>query len=402
MLALTCALTGLAGARGLAFTGASTPDRTGELQALIDRTPAGGELIIPAGVWPISQIRLDRPGVRIRGTKSDTVLRALDPRRDLILVGATGNHIRGLRLECGGRHAYPDTFAIRTTGRATKLFVAGVTFGGTDAAAGFTNGIKLDDGAAEARVEGCNFAPLWGTESGSGYCILCSSDNVRIRSNRGTALRGRGRHFVYLTAGASGGIVEDNDCVGFEFEALTVYARAHQRPCVGNRILRNRVRGCARSARLDVASISLFANVHDAVIEGNIIEDSGGCGISLNGSNSSRFANIRVEDNQVLHSGLIGIDVMALDGGTIAGNVVTESSQVAPGTYSNIRLVSDGKRPTRSILVESNRSTGRRFARSPFQINSTPPLPTRITLRNNLFERGSLTSEELSGVRTLR
>lgn len=379
-----------------------SPDSTDMLQGLIDAAGEGGEAVIPPGVWHFRHLVVRRRALRLRGNGPDTILRHSNPEANAIVIQAPGVSLSDFRIEGSADAPRHSRFAIFTAaGDPTAgLRIERLIFSGTDRRHGFTNAIKLDDGADRSVVRECRFEQLIGASSGFGYGILCGAvSQGLIERNRAEGRMGRGRHFVYLSAGASHCIVRDNDSLGFDFEAMTIYALDEQPPARGNLISGNRILRPAQAGGAGIGAISIFRNAQANTLRDNIIIESRGSGIVLNGTGTSDFRDNHVINNQVLDSAYIGIDVTSLQGGSLIANEIRESSRAEPGVHSNIRLVSDGVHPVRDLVVERNRSWGERYARSPFQINRTLPQPIRLRLNDNDFRRGSLTGPELNGLR---
>jgi hypothetical protein len=368
---------------------------------MIDSSAPGSELVIPAGVWAFSHLVVAVPGLKLRGSPTGTILRHLDPTANAIVVRAGDVSLSDLRMEGCATAATSSCFAVMTEVEhpATRLRLERLQFTGPDQQRGFSSAIKLEQGADGAVVRGCNFERMWGTASGFGYAILCGRlTGALIENNTANAPRGRGRHFVYLSAGASDCRVLNNHSDGFDFEAMTIYATDAQTPGQRNRIQGNVIRSAARLGLVGIGAISVFGNARDNEIVGNTIAGSLGSGIVADGTGSGGLQRNHFIDNSIESSGCIGLDLISLQGGTVRGNRITESSLSSPGLHSNIRLVSDGQRPTRDISVTRNISTGPRFSRSAFQINPTPPLPIGIRLWDNQFARCRFTDVELSGL----
>jgi hypothetical protein len=232
--------------------------------------------------------------------------------------------------------------------------------------------------------------------SGFGYGVLCGAvQGAEVFGNTFVGSANRGRHAVYFSSGASFCRATNNTVSNFEKDGITIYATDEQPSCTGNIVEGNTLISCADA--FTSGAISLAQNVQQTSVVGNIIRSSGGCGIKSDGTGSTKHTDNHFRDNLIIDSQFIGIDLIALRQGTVTGNVVHESSRESPGTYSNIRCVSDGVTATSGILISENRSTGDLYARSAFQTNATPPVPTAITLLRNHMTAGRVAQYEILG-----
>lgn len=381
------------------------PVSAADFRSVAEAVATGRDVYFPAehGPYTSMPVVVTSPGQRFFGDGEASVVRAVNPATHLFDVRAADVSFVSLRFEGAAESPRHPTFAIFTSIDlpAPRVLVDRCVFSGDDSGVGFANGVKLDTGADRSIVRNSQFERLWGETSGFGYGVLCgAASEVAISGNTFLGSLGRGRHAVYLSSGASYCSVLDNAVSNFSKDGITVYATDRQPSCRGNTIRGNTLVGCADA--FTSGAISLAQNVRDTIIARNVIDTSGGCGIKSDGTGSTRHQNNHFEDNQVVDSQFIGIDLVALQGGSVTGNEVRESSRAATAVYSNIRCVSDGVTATSNIRIVRNRSTGRDFARSAFQTNATPPVPVGIVLQGNMMSRGRITDiEVLGGVVTI-
>ena len=362
----------------------------------------GKDVFFPAGTWSFDQVIVTTPGQRFYGVGPAAIIRASDATKDLFLVRAADVDFIDLQMEGVSTSAVNGTFAIKTDAAypAPRLRVERVQFTGEDSTKGFNNAVKFDIGADNGSVTKCYIERLWGTASGYGYGVLCGDvDGVIVEGCSGVGTAGRGRHFVYLSAGASNcKVIANPSIVGFESSAITIYATDVQPACDGNIIAFNTLTNCVTSNSFSASAIDMFLNTTNTLVFGNIINGSGGCGIRAEGTGSTKLKNNNIIGNTINNSRYIGIEVVSLIGGSVCNNTINESGLAAAATYSNIRLISDGTTATSDILVTGNRSLGPTYSRSPFQINSTSPTPTSLKVYGNKFSVCNLTDVELGGV----
>lgn len=381
--------------------GAAGDGVTNDTSAFAAALAAGGDIFVPPGTYLASQFTISAAGQRLIGIGDKSIIRSTDATKDLVVVSAADVEITGLRFEGAATAATNSKFAIFTASgnAAPRLKVINCKFTGADSTKGFTNGIKFDTNADYGVVQNCYFERLWGNASGYGYGVLCGAAyGVLVTGCTGIGASGRGRHFVYLSAGATRCKAIGNYAVGFDYDCIPVYSSDAQPACDQNIIAFNTLSGSVAAAVVTSGAIQLFQNVTNTLVMGNIIYGSGGNGIMVDATSSTKCKNNRIIGNTVVNSGFIGIDVKAMQGGEVCNNDIRESSQSAAGTYSNLRLISDGTTKTSDLLISGNRSTGTTAARSAFQINSTAPTPTGLKVYGNKFETCNLTDIELSGV----
>lgn len=362
---------------------------------------SGKDVWFPAGVWTFDQVTVTTPGQQFYGEGPASILRSNDAAKDLFVVQAAGVGFFDLRMEGAATSTGTSAFAIKTgvANPAPRLHVERVTFSGENSAKGFTNAIKLDGGADYGVVRNCHIERLWGNSSGYGYGILLGAvTSAIISDNYGVGTAGRGRHFCYVSSGAGKCKVIGNHVVGFDYEAIPVYATDAQATCEGNIIAFNTLINSVIAGAITSGAIQLQQNVQNTTVIGNYISSSGGNGILADGTGSTKLKNNSIRENVVVNSGFRGIDLIAFQGGEVSGNTIRESSVVASGTYPNLRLASDGVTASSNVLISGNHCGGATNARSSFQLNSTVPTPSDLKVFGNKFDVCNLTDVELSGV----
>lgn len=373
---------------------------TADLAAYFSAAAAcGTEVLVPDGLYNVSSFTMASAGAAFVGQGAGTVVRATNPALNMITLAADDIRLERMRLEGVATSAIDATFAVFSAAAAPakRAKLVDLSVSGPDAARGFNNFAKFDTGCDYPEVRGCYVERLWGTDSGFGYGVLCGGVIApKVLGNVFIGSASRGRHAIYLSAGTSHGRALYNYVSGFQWEGITSYSTDAQPTAVDNIIAFNTLVGCASSGGFSNSSISLFTNTQECTVAFNRIKNSGGCGIKSDGTGSVNHKHNRIIGNQVLESGYIGIDIASLQGFDLVLNHVRESSQVAVGTYANIRLLSDGVTATSAGLVALNRSHGTAFARSAFQCNATVPVPSDIKCVGNRFDVCNLTDVELT------
>jgi len=361
----------------------------------------GKSIFFPAGTYLTDLQTLSTTGQTLFGEGQNSVILAKTATTNLFNVNASYVTFRDLRMNGAATSAANTTFAIFTaTGTpAGFLTVQRVLFSGNSSGTGFNNAIKFDNNCNDGTVIDCTFERLWGTASGYGYGILCAGNKATIAYNWFGATANRGRHAIYLSAGASDCVVTGNFVSGFTYEGITQFATAS--PCYRNIYTDNIVTSSATIASFPIGAMGIYGKSANAIISNNIVAGSGSCGIVLDGTGSGGdLQNTIISGNHISASGLIGLEVKGATAGEIVNNKIYESSTSVAGTYSNIRLISDGTTGTSGFLISGNHSAGPTYSRSAFQLNSTAPTPSNLTITGNRFEQCNLTTIELSGVTT--
>ena len=176
------------------------------------------------------------------------------------------------------------------------------------------------------------------------------------------------------------------------------YANCVQPFCAGNIIIGNSVSNCALSGNPSSGAIGVYGQSSRVLISSNIVKNSGGKGVAIDGAGITDCADTVIDGNTVTNSSLIGIDVIAGVRDSVSNNPIRQSSLASAGVSSNIRLVSDGATASSGISILDNNSSGPVYSRSAFQFNATVPVPFNLTVTGNRFEACNLTTVELGGV----
>lgn len=374
---------------------------TNDTAAIASAIATGKSVFFPAGTYLTGLQTVATVGQTIFGEGQNSVILASTPTTNLFNVTASYVTFQDLRMNGAATSAANTTFAIftSTSTPAGFLTVQRVLFSGNSASTGFNNGIKFDNNCNGGTVVDCTFERLLGTASGYGYAILCAGSNSTIAFNWFDGSSNRGRHAIYITAGASDCVVNGNYVNGFRFEGITQFATAS--PCYRNIYTNNIVIASAGIGTFPIGAMGIYGKSANAIISNNIVAGSSSCGIVLDGTGSGGdLQNTIISGNHISASGLIGLEVMGATAGEIIGNKIYESSTSSAGVYSNIRLVSDGTTGTSGFIISGNHSAGPTYSRSAFQLNSTAPTPSNLTITGNRFEQCNLTTIELSGVVT--
>ncbi|MDP3740355.1 MAG: right-handed parallel beta-helix repeat-containing protein [Hyphomonadaceae bacterium] len=377
---------------------AGSANATAGLQAILD---AGNSLYLPAGPYITDALTLSYAGQRVFGDGASTILRQRTAGGHLLIAQASDIELVDFRAEGIESAAGNGSFAVYTAqaNPAVGLKIRRLKVSGADGSHGFNNAIKVDGSCDHALVEGCTIERLWGGTSGNGYGVLGAGNFLRVLNNDTLMANGRGRHGIYFSAGCSDSVAQGNLVTGSTFEGITQYSQGGQSPCARNVIDGNRVLGCVTASNSSAGAIGVYGHAVDTRITHNTVTDSGEKGIVCDGTTFTDLLSSVVEGNTVLRSDTIGIDFIAVQSGTIRRNHVHESSQDSPGyLYSNIRLISDNTTACVDTFVEGNRSTGTSFARSPFQINPSTPVPTGTRLWANYFPTCATAGIETNGV----
>lgn len=382
-------------------------DYGADLTGVADSTSAiaaaiatGKAVFFPKGTYLSGAQTVTTQGQTFFGEGAGSIIQASSASASLFTVQASYVTFTDLRMNGASTSDATISYAIFTDQANPALFLTAerLLITGASAPFGFNDGIKLDNGCTYSNIINCHFDRLWGAISGTGYGVLCAGNRAKIISCNFFGSSGRGRHAVYITAGASDCIVSENSVDGFDFDGITQYAIGAQSSCDRNIYSSNIVTNCVSGGNVTSGAIGIFGYTDSALIIGNTITGSSAKGIVVDGTGVITNKNTVITGNIVNYSALIGIDLIACVGGAITCNKVFESSTTSAGTYSNIRLVSDGTTATSDIIVTGNHSAGATYARSAFQLNSTAPTPSNVAAYGNQFDLCNLTSVELNGV----
>lgn len=362
----------------------------------------GRPLYFPAGGYLLSTWTCLFDGQAFIGDGiGATIIRHSSPALNLFIVQADNVSFSGIEFQGGATAATNAKFAIFTdlASPAVGTRIDLCKFSGQSAAYGFTSGIKFDTGCDNSQVTRSVFERLWGSTSGFGYGVLNGECNNNVMAgNEVYGSAGRGRHGFYLSSGCTFCTVDGNYIEAVASEGITIYSQGVQPANAYNTISNNRLVGCSTgNVALYSSSISIFGPASNNKIVGNHIKDSAACGIKLDGTSYTTLTDTQIENNIVINSGFVGIDILAAVRGSLIGNYISESSQSGTGTYANIRLVSDSTTASSGWAISGNKSFGSTKARSAFQLNGTAPVPTNLKMHGNDFQICNVTDVELLG-----
>lgn len=363
----------------------------------------GASVYFPQGTYKTDTQTLSTAGQTLFGDGVKSIILAKTAGTNLFVVEEDYVTIRDLRMNGVEVASGNSSFAVFTATAAPAQFlsVLNVLFSGASAATGFNNAIKFDTGCDYGTVSGCKIDRLWGNVSGSGYGVLNAANNVSICDNTLIASSGRGRHGIYISAGASDNEISGNFLVGFDFEGITQYSTGVQPACARNKYIGNTLGGCAASNNPTSGSIGIYGHSLGAVISANTITSSGQIGIAVDGTGVTDCSNTIIADNFVAFSATTGIRLVSAVACSITGNTVYESSTASTGTSSNIEIKSDGATASSNILVEGNQVWGPVNSRSAVRIDSTAPVPTKVKLQFNALSAGTagvIETNSVSGI----
>jgi parallel beta-helix repeat protein len=362
----------------------------------------GRAIYMPAGGYKISAATLSLGGQCLYGDgPGATVIRHTDPTQNLFNITGDKVTIRDMELHGAATAATTSRFAISTAlaTPVTGIRVENVFISGQDAAHGFTNGIKFDDGCHYGRVFNCNFDRLWGNASGFGYGILGGNVKDLICAfNTWIGSPGRGRHGVYFSSGANRCQALHNHLEGADYEAITMYSQGAQPACTDNVAGFNTIIGsCAAIPGVISGGISVFGHASGNQIVGNTIRNSKGCGIKLEGTGFTDLQDTTITGNKIFTPDYIGIDLVAAVGGEVSGNFIKDVGQAASGTYAGVRFIADGTTGTSGWIAADNRIPASSTGRSAFQTNASLPVPKNIKFDGNHVGSGTATDYEFAG-----
>jgi len=278
----------------------------------------------------------------------DAIILANSDSIQQITISGDRQTIRGLTFKGIATSSNPTLyFTIYTTVTpATNLTIADCKITGTDPSHGWRNGIKLTFNCSSAIICNNRIDGLWGSADG-GYAILVSdsnrcniSDNILIGDY---ATKTRGRHGVYLSAGASYNVVSRNNIYGMYEAGITHFSQGLQNNCDSNIISNNFIVGCSRAANAAGGGITIGGKSTRCMCINNHVYDSGANGITLDATGYGTaiapvaYGNI-VRGNRVYSSGTFGITMINQDSFIISDNDIRASSVAFSGVYSHVCL----------------------------------------------------------------
>lgn len=366
------------------------------LQAAHDALPpAGGQITIRSGdtLLVAGSTSFSKPIVLI-GTL--VTVQAAAPTFNLLrlLGGSSGSRIEGLSFRGAATTDQTSQFAIAGDPSSP---VSGVTIRNCSFVSGtstphLNSGVKVAAGCNDWAIDRCHFAGLVGSRSGVGYGVLVgAASRCRVTGSTLAGAFGRGRHGVYLSAGASFSQISGNTFAGFNEAAISVYAFARQPACTSNTITGNTINGAAMNVTPDSASIQVNGNCHDNQVTGNIVQASGAHGILVSGAGQgpTNVGN-RVANNQIVASRWAGIAVLGAQRTRVENNQIRAAVQTPPGRYGAIRIGSTGTFGTQAcdgISIVGNLCEG--YSSAPaIEVDVSVLTPTNYVIRDNIAGQG--------------
>jgi len=217
---------------------------------------------------------------------------------------------------------------------AERIHVEFCVFSGADAGHACNNALKVAAGCHDWVIRNCEIRQLAGIESGCGYGILVGrAYRVRITENvfSGTPLGGR--HFAYLSGGASLCVVSKNHVVGCHSSSITLFSYDHQPVCFGNLVTSNLIDGQS-AGPTDTAGISLSGRVANNTIDRNLVKNCMRFGIIESAADVALGrgpVSNEITNNVVMRCADSGIAHLGTDAGTTEGNVIADCA-LASGT----------------------------------------------------------------------
>ncbi|WP_186510969.1 right-handed parallel beta-helix repeat-containing protein [Caenimonas sedimenti] len=460
----------------------------------------GKPVYIPPGAnLTGTEVLVTTPGQQIFGAGWDSIVTQGDLTKSVFKVRAAGVRFHNFRvngiLATAVNTDAAFAFFTESAYPAPSLALERILCSGADAAHGMHNFVVFDELCDDGVVLNCQVERLFGGThgGGNGYGVLVGANRALVHGNEFHMGFERGRHGIYLSAGASGCRVTDNLVQGATYEGITVYAFDTQPACAGNVISGNRVVDCvwgppnpsstltagisssatsvtvasgsafssptggahagaileqgasrefiwitARSgntltvvrgqggfsavafttgARLTeclpainafAGAISLAWNCRDNVVSGNTVENSGGHGISVNGTGASGDADKTtgnlVTGNSVHHAKLSALEIKAMRGGVIASNALHEGGwyhEDGPGSMPVMRVVASDNADfgSRDLSITGNHLTGPAWSSYALDLNPSLPVPEDIKFRANKFSPCWTGRYLLNGVR---
>jgi len=376
--------------------------------AISNTIKTNGFAYIPAGTYKIgSQITITAANVRIYGDGRGSILQSTSASFNLFEVRANDVRIDDLALLGSASDETTTQFGIFTASAFAplRLKVFNCYFGGASNSARLNDGIKFDDNCSYGEVAWCTIDNMQGSlASGKGYGVLVGNlIAAKIHHNRifGAAPTTRGRHAVYLSAGASYCEVTDNYSVGMNLEHFPMNALAAQSPCSYNIIARNI---CVQGSQQDASTgqISIWGGGIGNQIIDNLCISSGQKGIVVNQDNvdgAATCADNVVKGNWVYGAGTTGISIEGSVRTQFHGNRVWNSSQNAAGVSANInlRLGEENISGVVDCSISGNYVSGPQ-SRCALRIDPSTPVPTGTYIGPNDFRTGASDIMELNGV----
>lgn len=364
---------------------------------------SGNDVYMPEGSYSVgSKVALDNADQQLLGAGNLTVIVPNAATFNVFEPEADNITIRNMKINGAASDDTTTQYGIFTAAAnpAKYLKIYNVTFSGATASDGLNNGIKFDTGSDYGEVAHCDFERLWGEISGTGYGVLAGTvTRLNVHDNNGIGAAGRGRHFIYLSAGCEDCDVSHNYAIAFNEDAFTMASTGGQSPNKRCKFVHNWAIDCCVNGTTASGAVSIFGHAEDVEIVDNIIRGSKAKGITVDVNGETDIDGVTISGNKVRNSDLVGIDMISATNVLVEGNRVHESSQASVGVSANIRIASDGTTTPDGYLIAANHSTGPTNARSPFKIDSTSPTVTNIKLDGNFFPTCNFAGIELNGVK---
>lgn len=374
------------------------------MEAMTATLPAGtiGRLHFPKGVFGIgSNVRFEIENLPVTGEGDATVIRQLATGYDAFTVAAHGVSFSSMRFDGASTSEAGTIFGAIVTDETVDpewVKITDCRFSGVDASHGWQLAVKFNSGANYGLVDRCRFERLWGASADSGYGVLAGeAKGLRITNCRGKGSSGRGRHMVYLSAGASDCLAALNYIEAFRRAGISQFSQGIQNPCKRNVYALNHLVGCEADGTSTAGAIQIAGHASDTQLLYNTIMQSGRNGISVYNFLLADLIDTVLRGNQVIESQYYGIWASGVKGCQISGGKVRDSSQVSAGTYSDIHIESDDITPvvTTNVKVRGNRSPLSVTKRAAVTVASSTNPPTGVMLSGNDFEAGVVTTVEV-------
>lgn len=377
--------------------GAKGDGSTDDTAALNAAALASAEINLPLGTYMVSStVTISASNARLVGDGAKSIIKATVATFHPITLASTANgaFLANFAIYGAAIDATTIQTGIFTTTAPDDVVITNVTFAGPTATVGLNVGIKNNGGTGlRWRITGNIFLEIIGSSS-SGYGILFGGDvgggsSYAIISNNLFYCSGtRGRHAVYLSAGASRNLVTGNTIFGFQLTKIVVFALAAQATCTKN-IISNNVSYAGGSGGTN-GCFDVEGNATENVIQGNRSYDYNGYGVLI--SNQSNGAtptsNNQVLDNYIVRAAFNGIRVEGADKTLIKGNSMHEISDASAHTYFGIQLVQQNGTATSNTTIADNDVTGATNVAGGVAFDATSPVPTGTVITNNRFPNG--------------
>lgn len=374
---------------------------TVDTAAMATAVASGHSLELPEGTMLIgSNIRLTKPGQAIVGKGAMSIFQATSGTYNLFTAEAENVTFRSVRFNGGANSSTTTQYAVftATTTPAETLKFVDCIFSGSSATVGLNNCVKWDTGSHSGFAIQNIVERLQGSAASTGYGFLVGDADYFVGfANKGTGSTGRGRHLIYISAGASYAVVAKNRVTDFDEDGITQYATASQDACEGNIYEGNIILRCAQSGTLDSAAMGIYGRARGSSVRGNIILESGNHGITVNVFGATDTLDTNVGDNTVLYSQKVGINAVSPTGLHIADNIVRESSQSSAGLHSNINITSNSTTSPARILITGNDSSGTTTARSALRFDPSASTASGVKISGNYFPTCNFADIELNG-----